>query len=188
MLRLSRILKDYSEAGTLSGLIALWGFARDAVFLTKAGSVGVAYRLTPPDTECMDEAGRGAIAARATQVLKQLSERIHLYVYLLKRPASPLPPQTHRNAAVNAALNERAVFIAGSASRFYTCEHYMVLLHEGSPRVLRTWTQPWHALSRRQRSAHIDAHLARAIDDLTGAGSHVRVAFVRRARASRAQS
>ena len=26
MVRLTRILKDYREAGTLSGLIALWGF------------------------------------------------------------------------------------------------------------------------------------------------------------------
>ncbi|HLZ44874.1 MAG TPA: hypothetical protein VKQ05_04275, partial [Gemmatimonadales bacterium] len=166
MLRLTRILKDYREAGTLSALIALWGFARDAVFLTKSGAVGLAYRLAPPDTECMDQTTRAAIAARLTQALKQLSERIHLYVYLLKRPASPLPPATHRNAAVNTALNERAAFIAASASRFFTCEHYMVLLHEGLPRGLRTWTHPWHALSRRQRNAHIDAHLDRAIDGL----------------------
>jgi type IV secretion system protein VirB4 len=167
MLRLTRILKDYSEAGTLSGLIALWGFARDGVFLTKAGSVGIVYRLTPPDTECMDQTTRAVVAARVSQALKQLSERLHLYVYLLKRPASPLPPTTHPNAAVNAALNERAAFIAGSASRFYTCEHYMVLLHEGLPQSLRTWTHPWHALSGRRRNAHIDAHLDRAIDDLT---------------------
>ena len=75
MVRLSRILKDYREAGTLSGMIALWGFVSDTVFLTKAGAVGVAYRLTPPDTECMDPADRSASAARLTQVLKRLSER-----------------------------------------------------------------------------------------------------------------
>jgi type IV secretion system protein TrbE len=166
MLRLTRIFKDYSEAGTLSGLIALWGFARDAVFLTKAGSVGIAYRLSPPDTECMDQAARAAIAGRVTHVLKQLSERVHLYIYLLKRPATPLPPQAHGNHAVNAALNERAAFIAASANRFYTCEHYMVLLHEGLGRGLRTWTHPWDALSDRRRNARIDAQIERAVDDL----------------------
>jgi hypothetical protein len=45
MVRLTRILKDFREAGTLSGLIALWRFLSpprqsqeqsDAVFLTKA--------------------------------------------------------------------------------------------------------------------------------------------------------
>jgi type IV secretion system protein VirB4 len=169
MVRLTRILKDYREAGTLSGLIALWGFVRDAVFLTKSGAVGVAYRLRPPDTECMEPSARAAHAARVTQVLKQLNERVHLYIYLLKRPAFPLAPAPHPNAAVNAALSERAAYIARAAGRFFTCEHYMVLLHEGHRRGgLRTWTQPWHAFSTRRRSAAIDARLARAIDDLTG--------------------
>src|SRR5215472_934585 len=85
MVRLSRILKDYSDAGTLSEMIALWGFVGDAIFLTKAGAVGIAYRLTPPDTECMDPADRSAFAARLAQVLKRVSEDIHVYAYLLKR-------------------------------------------------------------------------------------------------------
>lgn len=156
MVRLTRILKDYREAGTLSGLIALWGFlsppggtlgeGRDgAVFLTKSGAVGLACRLEPPDTECMDEASRAAIAARLAQVLKQLSERIHLYTYLLKRPVSLPVPAAHPNPVVNAALQERASYLAAAhdapstlhsapstalsalrtsaSSRFYSCEH-----------------------------------------------------------------
>jgi type IV secretion/conjugal transfer VirB4 family ATPase len=166
MVRLTRILKDYSEARSLSGLIALWGFVHDAMFLTKSGAVGVAYRLTPPDTECMDQAERAAMTALVAQVLKQLSDRVHLYMYLLKRPVSPLSPAPHHNVVVNAALNERAAFIA-AAGRFYVCDHYMVLLHEGLGRALRSWTQPWHALSDRKRNADIDTRLDRAIDDLT---------------------
>ena len=169
MVRLSRILKDYREAGTLSGMIALWGFVSDTVFLTKAGAVGVAYRLTPPDTECMDPADRSASAARLTQVLKRLSERVHLYMYLLKRPVSPPPPRPHANPLVNAALKERAAFIAGAGGRFYACEHYMVLLHEGIGRgfgSLSQWTHPWHALSEDRRIAQIGARIDRAIGDL----------------------
>lgn len=193
MVRLNRILKDYREAGTLSGLIALWGFLGDAVFLTKSGGVGLAYRLTPPDTECMDVANRAATAARLAQALKQLSERVHLYTYLLKRPVSPAPPAPHSNPIVNAALQERAAFIADSEFRtsdlgrrtsdhgrghgnghrygygggFWLAEHYMVLLHEGLGRDLRSWTHPWHALSTTRSVAHIDARLDRVVADLT---------------------
>ena len=67
MVPVARILKDYKDAGTVSGLIALWGFVRDAMFLTKAGAVGIAYRLSPPDTECMDIATRAAMTGRVAQ-------------------------------------------------------------------------------------------------------------------------
>ena len=40
MMRLGRILRDYSDAGALNSLIALWGFVDDDTFLTKAGHVG----------------------------------------------------------------------------------------------------------------------------------------------------
>jgi type IV secretion/conjugal transfer VirB4 family ATPase len=175
MVCLSRMLRDYRDAATLSGLIALWGFLglprrsqeqSDAVFLTKAGAVGLAYRLTPPDTECMDATNRAATAARLAQVLKHLSERIHLYTYLLKQAVSPAVPAAHPNPIVNAALQERAAFIGGSA-RFWTAEHYVVLLHEGLGRDLRSWAHPWHALSTTQRVADIDARLDRVVAELT---------------------
>jgi type IV secretion/conjugal transfer VirB4 family ATPase len=167
MVPLTRIVKDYREAGTLSALISLWGFVRGAAFLTKGGAVGVAYRLTPPDTECMEPSVRAAHAARVAQVLKQLSEQVHLYIYLLKRPAFPPPPAPHPSPVVNAALSERAAFIGKAAGRFFTCEHYMVLLHEGPGRGLRSWTRPWLALSVRRRNALFELQLGRAIDDLT---------------------
>jgi type IV secretion system protein VirB4 len=169
MVKLSRILKDYREAGTLSEMVALWGFVGDAVFLTKAGAVGVAFRLTPPDTECMNPADRSAAAARLTLVLKRLSEDVHVYAYLLKRPVPPPPPRPHANPLVNAALKERAAFIAGAAGRFYACEHYMVLLHEGIGRGPGAWTQwslPWHALSDETRIAQIGARIERVILEL----------------------
>ena len=45
MVRVSRILKDYRETGALNSLIAVWGFVDDTTFLTKAGAVGLVYRL-----------------------------------------------------------------------------------------------------------------------------------------------
>ena len=51
MVRMDRILRDYRDAGSLNGLLALWGFVDDTTFLTKAGHVGVVYRLRGVDYE-----------------------------------------------------------------------------------------------------------------------------------------
>ena len=45
MLKVSRILRDYREAGSVNSLLALCGFVDDTMFLTKAGHVGVVYRV-----------------------------------------------------------------------------------------------------------------------------------------------
>ena len=54
MVKVGRILRDYAEAGAINSLIALWGFVDDHTFLTKAGHVGVVYRMRGPDAEGLD--------------------------------------------------------------------------------------------------------------------------------------
>jgi hypothetical protein len=51
VLSVKRILRDYEDAGSVNSLISLWGFVDDAAFLTKAGHVGIAYRLRGIDYE-----------------------------------------------------------------------------------------------------------------------------------------
>jgi type IV secretion system protein TrbE len=167
MLQLSRIVKDYQDAGSVSGLIALWGFVRDAVFLTKAGAVGVAYRLSPPDSECLDTTSRVAMTARVAQVLRHLGDEYRLYIYLLKRPVQPPAPAPHPSAVLRAAFNERAEFISSASHGFYACEHYLVLLHEGLSRRQPAMSAPWHALSITARQAHLQTQLDHVIDQLT---------------------
>ena len=87
MVRASRILKDFRETGALNSLIALWGFVDDTTFLTKAGAVGVLYRLQGVDFECLDHPQRQAIAHRFEQALRQLDEPFRVYQYVIKRPA-----------------------------------------------------------------------------------------------------
>ena len=45
MVSVARILRDYKDAGSLNELLALWGFVDDSAFLTKAGHVGLVYRV-----------------------------------------------------------------------------------------------------------------------------------------------
>ena len=43
MVKLSRIVRDYADAGGVNTLLAPWGFVQDGIFLTKGGDVGLAY-------------------------------------------------------------------------------------------------------------------------------------------------
>ena len=45
MLRHRAIRREYDDAGSVNGLLALWAFVDDETFVTKAGDVGVVYRL-----------------------------------------------------------------------------------------------------------------------------------------------
>ena len=47
----------------MNSLLALWGFVDETTFLTKAGHVGVVYRLQGVDYECLDHPQRRAIVA-----------------------------------------------------------------------------------------------------------------------------
>ena len=64
MVSIGRILRDYRDAGSVNGLLALWGFVDDTTFLTKSGHVGVAYRLRGVDYEGLSHPQRQALAHR----------------------------------------------------------------------------------------------------------------------------
>jgi type IV secretory pathway VirB4 component len=74
MVKMRRILRDSGDAGSLHSLLALWGFVDDTAFLTKAGALGVVFRLEGVDYECLDHPERQAIAHRFEQALRQVDE------------------------------------------------------------------------------------------------------------------
>ena len=112
MVRVARILKDFRETGALNSLIALWGFVDETTFLTKAGAVGVLYRLQGVDFECLDHPQRQAIVHGFEQALRQLDESFRVYQYVLKRPAPVVtaaahPPPTARPGTVGPSIAAR---------------------------------------------------------------------------------
>ena len=154
MVKISRILKDYREAGSVNALLALWGFVDDAVFLTKTGALGLAFRVAGVDFECLDHSQRHAIVRRFEQALRQLDESFRIYQYVLKRPTPQIVATPHSNPVVSDALRRRAAYLATKKDALFRLELYLVVLHEGA-RVRRTVTtriaalllSPFRALS-----------------------------------------
>ncbi len=165
MVKIARILKDYREAGSLSGLLALWGFVDDHAFLTKAGAIGVIYRLAGADYECLDHAERRNIARRFEQALRHLDESFRVYQYLLKRPAAPIPASRHTNPAVDQALTDRAAYFASKADTLFELELYLVILYEGWT-SRRSWWGRLAALAAAPHTAARDLFSQRAVSAL----------------------
>ena len=130
MVSVNRILKDHREAGTVNALLALWGFVDEHAFLTKAGALGIVYRLEGVDYECLDHAERRTIAHRFERALRQLDESFRVYQYLIKRPAAPIATAAHLHPVVDEALKSRAAYFAGKSHELFELELYLVVLYE----------------------------------------------------------
>ena len=87
-----RILRDYEDAGSLNSLLALWGFVDDHTFLTKAGHVGVVYRLAGVDYECLDHAQRRDVVHRFEAALRVPGRVLSRLSVPVKRRMPPIAP------------------------------------------------------------------------------------------------
>ncbi|MGE3512606.1 MAG: DUF87 domain-containing protein [Vicinamibacterales bacterium] len=139
MTRTSRILRDYSDAGSVSELIALWGFVDESTFLTKAGHVGLVYRVRGVEFEGLPHDQRKAVAHQMEAGLRLLDERCRVYQYLVKRNIDPLvAPRSARRVAAE-AMARRTAYLNGRRPELYEIRQYLVLLYE-APHVVRRST------------------------------------------------
>ena len=109
MLSFKRILRDYEDTGSVNSLLSLWGFVDDTTFLTKAGHVGVVYRLKGIDCESLTHGQRAAFVHRFEAALRLLDEHCRLYQYLLKRTIGPIASAPCAQPVAQAAIRARAV-------------------------------------------------------------------------------
>jgi len=131
MVQIKRILKDYRAAGSVNGLLSLWGFVDNTTFLTKAGALGQVFRLRGVDYECLDHAERRAVAHHFERALRQLDESFRIYQYLIKRPASTISAISHPHPVVNEAVQRRAAYLMSKSDSLYELDLYLVVLYEG---------------------------------------------------------
>jgi type IV secretory pathway VirB4 component len=135
MLRLGRIVRDHQEAGSVSSLISIWGFVDDETFITKAGHVGIAYRVAGADYECLDQSQRREVVHRLEAALRLLDDTCRVYQYLCKRRIQPVPtPVTHR-PLVEEAVRRHIEHVNARRQDLYEIDLYLVLLYEACREV-----------------------------------------------------
>lgn len=140
MLSVGRITRDHRQAGSVNSLLAPWGFVDDHTFLTKAGHVGVIYRLRPLDFECLDHGQRRQAVHRFEAAVRLLDEHCRVYQYLCKRRIDPIEPPRSPMPAVDAALRERAAHLNARRTELYDIDIYLALVYEGMPQRWRSAT------------------------------------------------
>jgi type IV secretory pathway VirB4 component len=140
MVKLDRILRDYKEAGSVNGLLALWGFVDDTTFLTKSGHVGIVYQIRGVDYEGLSHSQRQAIAHRFEAALRLLDEHCRVYQYLLKRTVEPFVSAPCEQPIAHEAIQRRATHLNARRHELYDLSLYLVLLYE-APHVVRRSTE-----------------------------------------------
>ena len=155
MLKIKRILRDYQEAGSVNSLVSLWGFVDDETFITKAGHVGVVYRLAGVDYECLDQAQRRDVVHRYEAAVRSLDESCRVYQYLIKRRVAPITPAPCAQQVAHEAVQRRAAYLNSRRDELYEFDLHLVLLFDGlrsrgatARRVAELWTQPRSALKK----------------------------------------
>ena len=173
MVKIDRILRDYCEAGSVNGLLALWGFVDDGTFLTKAGHLGVVYRLKGIDYEGLSYAQRRTLVHRLEAAVRLLDEPCRLYQYLLKQTTDPIVAAPCTQPIVHEAVHQRAAYLNGRRHELYELTIYFVLVYEPpsgartSSRLRRFWSAPRQAarewLSTRRTVTLLETELERAV-------------------------
>jgi len=152
-MRISRILRDYSDAGGVNTLLPLWAFVDGGTFLTKAGHIGVVYSLRGVDVDGLTQAQRRALTHRMEAALRQLDERCRVYQYLVKRTVDPFVAPLCAEPVAQEALNRRTAYLNDRRPELYQLTQYVVLLLETtqgqvSTRLQGVWREPREALRR----------------------------------------
>ena len=108
MLTHRAIRRDYDAAGSVNALLALWAFVDDSAFVTKAGDVGLVYRLYGQDYEGLDHAQRRHVVHQCEAALRLLDERSRVYQYFFKRQAPPISAASCASPVIDQAVRARA--------------------------------------------------------------------------------
>jgi type IV secretion system protein VirB4 len=177
MVKVSRIVRDYREAGAVNELLAPWGLIEDGTFLTKAGHVGVVFRVRGLDSDGFTHAQRRALCHRMEAALRLLDERCRVYQYLIKCTAEPFVAPVCSNAVAREALTRRAAYLNERRSNLYRISLFLALVYEplfkprrstslrgGSPG--KAWDAVRSAISTSRTISLLESELDRAIGTL----------------------
>lgn len=131
MFKLDRITKGFHDAAALCTQINLFGFVEEDVFLTKSGDLGVVLSVDGVDYECLDGNAIENLTHRLTAAFRIFDEKCRVYQYLFKKNREEIPHRSYENPIVNAAIENRIVYLKAKSDSLYSFRIYYVVLYEG---------------------------------------------------------
>lgn len=166
----------FHGTAALNAHLHLWGFVDEAVFLTKAGGVGLVVQVRGVDVEGLDVRAREHAVDRWAAALRTLSEAFRVYQYQLKTPLPEIPTPRADHPVVDAALVRRADALRAKADTLFTFDLVYVVIYEGwTPR--RDWRASLRRLAGRDGAADVlsaTRHATRVDTELSRAVRHLR--------------
>ena len=153
MVKMTRILRDYQDAGSINGLLGLWGFVDDTTFLTKAGHVGVVYQVRGLDFEGLTNAQRASVVHRYEAALRLLDEHCRVYQYLFKQTIDPIVPGRCAQPVAEEAIRQRTAYLNSRRAELYQVTLYLVIVYE-APTAVRTSTTLRHLFRTPKQALH----------------------------------
>ena len=132
MLRLAKIIKPWTEAGSLNANINLYGFWDETTFLTKSGDLGMILKVCGVDFESLDQAGQEFAVKRLEAALKSFGPGFHVYQYLFKTNRPEMPFASYGDPLIDAAIDQRREFFESKLDHLYEIEIYYAVVLEGA--------------------------------------------------------
>jgi type IV secretion/conjugal transfer VirB4 family ATPase len=128
MLNLSRVFRNYDEAGSFNALINLFGFVGPRTFLTKTGDVGMVVEIKAVDYECLDQASIDGLTKRLESALRLFDEYFRVYQLLFKRNREAIPHSYCGKPIVDSAIRNRVAYFTEKANSLFSLSIFFVIL------------------------------------------------------------
>jgi type IV secretion/conjugal transfer VirB4 family ATPase len=129
--KLSRVLKDYQDAGAFNALVSVHSAIDDHTFLSKGGDLLALLAVRGVDYECLDPVQLDQIARRFESAARIFDENFRLYQYLVKHNSPAIPHSLSENPIVRKAVQNRIAFLQEKAANLYSVEIYFAVAYEG---------------------------------------------------------
>jgi type IV secretion system protein VirB4 len=161
MLRLAKVIRPWTDSGSLNDHINLYGFWNQTTFLTKSGDLGLVLRVSGVDYESLDHAEQEYAVKRLEAALKVFGPKFHVYQYLFKQNRPEIPFAHYADPVVETAIDQRREFFRSKLEHLYQIEIFYCILLEGA-----------------RSKTGLGAALARFFHDPSGAIDELKTQFI----------